>query len=141
MCDDEEFSEETYTVTIRTCKETGEITGEYWFDEEGRPHRSNDLPADINYFRGEMTRCQFFQHGVEHREHGASLMFRSYETGVVYEEHHRKHGNEEHGKIASIQRDVDTGLEVSKSYIINGKRFYVIGPEVEYDTNQQEPSP
>ena len=44
-----------------------------WYDEEGKLHRDDDLPA-IEKANGDLPK-EWYRHGVRHREGGAAVIF------------------------------------------------------------------
>ena len=106
---------ESFSVEIVRDSETNIKLVETWKDAEGRLHRTGDLPA-VTYFdasSGEPERLEYWFRGLEHREHGPSLIVNFLQTGVAICESWKHHGLYREDCVSAIDRDPKSGKIIS----------------------------
>lgn len=118
---------ETYSVEITRDSETGKMVREVWRDDEGQPHRMDDLPARIEYNveTEEPEILEYCIHGVQHRESGPSYMEIHVPTGVVTLEHWKRRGLFREDCISALDRDRFTGEIIGARTFRDQKRVHV----------------
>lgn len=104
---------ETYRVDIERDRQNHLMLSQTWFDEDGRRHRSRDLPAHIEYdvepwmvneAEIAVRRYKYFTHGKSDRQAGPSHLH-VYWDGVVSTEIWEREGKYRDDGACYVRRD------------------------------------